>query len=421
MKEKSKVLAKKLINSTPALKELAVGVYGWMNRRRYQNIKKHTPTEEKTVVFESFLGRQYGCSPKALFLEMVRDPAYAEYTKLWMFTRPEKYKSLEKYPGTKVIKYGSGEFYQGYARAKYWVTNYHLPSGIKKEADQVYIQTWHGTPLKKIGCDVPDNGTLTADRKRAYKEYAREGQIIDFLPSPSPFYTEKITSAFRLGAQAKILELGYPRNDALFTGTEKKCRKIREKLGIPQDKHTILYAPTWRDDQHTAGTGYTYRLGLDFDALKKNLGKDWVILFRAHYLISNGFDFEKYQGFVRDVSQYDDINDLYLVSDMLLTDYSSVFFDYANLMRPMLFYMYDYENYKNQLRDFYFDAAELPGPVITEEKEISEDILKLWKDFSYDEKYRRFNEKFNPVREACSKKILEEILRPDRQGVLDET
>ena len=70
MKEKSKVLAKKLINSTPALKELAVGVYGWMNRRRYQNIKKHTPTEEKTVVFESFLGRQYGCSPKALFLEM---------------------------------------------------------------------------------------------------------------------------------------------------------------------------------------------------------------------------------------------------------------------------------------------------------------------------------------------------------------
>lgn len=413
MIEQGRVLVKKLVNSSPFVKEAAVKTYDWMNRQKYRKIKKHTPTEEKTVVFESFLGKQYGCSPKALFLEMTRNPAYEGYTKIWMFTRPEKYKSLEKYPGTKVVKYGSREFYEGYARAKYWITNYHLPRGIEKGKDQVYVQTWHGTPLKKIGCDVPDNGVLSSDRKRAFKEYEREGQLIDFLPSPSPFYTEKITSAFRLGVQARVLERGYPRNDALFTFTEKKCRRIREKLGIPQGKKTILYAPTWRDDQHTAGTGYTYKPGLDFDRLREELGEEWVILFRAHYLISSSFDFEKYGGFIKNVSEYDDINDLYLAADMLLTDYSSVFFDYGNLMRPMLFYMYDYEKYKNQLRDFYFDISELPGPVITEERDISEDITRLWKEFSYDEKYRSFNEKFNPVREACSLKVLEEIMHLD--------
>ena len=410
MRGKGKVFAKKLVNSSPLLKELAVKGYDWVSRFKYRRIKRHTPTQEKTVVFESFLGRQYGCSPKALFLEMASNPAYKDYTKIWMFVRPEKYKSLEKYPGTKVVKYGSREFYQSYAKAKYWITNYHLPRGIQKAKDQVYIQTWHGTPLKKIGCDVADKGFLSADKKRAFKEYEREGRLIDFLPSPSSFYTEKITSAFRLGSQAKILEIGYPRNDALFTFTEEKCAKIREKLGIPKGKRTLLYAPTWRDDQHKAGTGYTYKLGLDFDCLKEKLGEDWVLLFRAHYLISSSFDFKKYGGFIKNVSEYDDINDLYLISDLLVTDYSSVFFDYGNLMRPMLFYMYDYEKYKNQLRDFYFDITELPGPVIKEERDISKDIEELWENFSYDEKYRRFNERFNPVRGACSGEILKRII-----------
>lgn len=404
------VYVKKLVNSSPVIKETAVKLYVSVQKMRYRKIKKKNLTDEKTVVFESFLGRQYGCSPKALFLEMAGNPAYKDYKKIWMFTCPEKYKNLEKYPGTKVVKYGSKEFYESYAKAKYWVTNYHLPKGIEKKKDQIYVQTWHGTPLKKIGCDVPENEMLSADRRRAYQEYEREGRMIDFLPSPSVFYTEKITSAFRLGKQAKILQDGYPRNDALFTWTEEKRSSIRKKLHLSKEKKVLLYAPTWRDDQHSAGTGYTYQLGIDFDTLKEKLEKEWVILFRAHYLISSSFDFQRYEGFVRNVSEYDDINDLYVVSDMLVTDYSSVFFDYANLKRPMLFYMYDYEKYKNQLRDFYFDISEIPGPVIREEKDIAEDIIRLWKEFSYDEKYQKFNYKFNPVQEACSKKILQKII-----------
>lgn len=107
----------------------------------------------------------------------------------------------------------------------------------------------------------------------------------------------------------------------------------------------ILYAPTFRDNQHTSGIGYTYNLGINFDELAV-LADNYIILFRTHYFITNLFDFNKYKGFVYDVSNYDDINELYLISDILITDYSSVFFDFANLKKPIIFYMYDLDEYK---------------------------------------------------------------------------
>lgn len=95
---------------------------------------------------------------------------------------------------------------------------------------------------------------------------------------------------------------------------------------MPSDKKIILYAPTWRDDQHQAGVGYTYKTEVKFDLLKEKLQEDYIILFRAHYLVANSFDFEKYQGFIYNVSEVDNINELYVVADLLITDYSSVFF-----------------------------------------------------------------------------------------------
>lgn len=408
---KCKSLLLKLINLTPMTKELSVQAYRWIKRSRYSRLKKSVQVDDKLVVFESFLGKQYGCSPKALFLAMVNDPAYAEYKKVWMFKNPDAYKELEQYPNTKVVLYGSAEYYELYAKAKYWITNYHLPAGIVKGDDQVYVQTWHGTPLKKIGCDVGTPETLSQDKKRAFKEYSQEGTIIDYMPSPSPFYTEKITSAFRLKGQAKILECGYPRNDFLFTVDEEFCQKLKKEMSIPQGKKIILYAPTWRDNQHVPGQGYVYQCGLDFDRMQKELGKEYVILFRAHYLISNSFDFAKYNGFIINASEYDDVNHLYAISDMLITDYSSVFFDYANLMRPILFYMYDYEEYKTQMRDFYFSLEELPGPVVEKEADLIQAIRTIGKEeFHPDETYKQFNQKYNPYQVPCSSEVLERII-----------
>ncbi len=120
-----------------------------------------------------------------------------------------------------------------------------------------------------------------------------------------------------------------------------------------------------------------------------------MILFRPHYFIANSFDFKRYDGFVINAAGVDDINELYIVSDMLITDYSSVFFDYAILKRPVIFFMYDIEEYKNDIRGFYLELSELPGPVVTEEKELLSQIRHKSEHFSYDSRYKSFNKRFN--------------------------
>ena len=193
-----------------------------------------------------------------------------------------------------------------------------------------------------------------------------------------------------------------------------EINEIKNNLGIPKNKKVILYAPTWRDNEHVSGLGYTQHIELNFDVLKEKLSKDYVILFRSHYFIANTFDFSKYENFIYNVSTYNEINDLYIISDLLITDYSSVFFDYANLKRPIIFYMYDYDNYKNKLRDFYIDLDELPGPIIKEKNELKlcDTILKIKKNVNnYSEKYKKFNQKFNYLdNEFCSKEVLKECL-----------
>lgn len=406
-----KKIIKKMLNMSPVLKECLIRFYEFCRCLIYQGYVLRYPIQKKMVVFESYLGSSYACSPKAMYEAMCADDAYKDYEKIWMFKNPEKYSFLEQNPKTILVKKGSKDYYRYYAQAKVWITNYLPEYGVRKRQGQIYVQTWHGTPLKKIGCDVLRTHLPSAERKRTFKKYVREGQSIDYLPSPSEFYTEKITSAFCLGGQARVLQKGYPRNDALVTLNEEKILDIRQKLHLPEEKKVILYAPTWRDNQHTPGVGYTYELGIDFSSLQKKLDGKFIILFRAHYLISNQFEFQKYKGFIYDVSEYDDINDLYCAADLLITDYSSVFFDYANLKRPILFYMYDYEEYKEQMRDFYFGIEELPGPVILEQRDISDDIFKVLEMFVYDEKYQKFNERFNPVREACSDQLLKLIFK----------
>jgi CDP-glycerol glycerophosphotransferase len=126
--------------------------------------------------------------------------------------------------------------------------------------------------------------------------------------------------------------------------------------------------------------------------MKQEFGDEYIILFRAHYFISNSIDLTPYKGFVYDVSHYDDINELYVISDILITDYSSVFFDYANLKRPIFFYMYDFEEYKNNMRDFYIDLKELPGPICKTEDE----LITALKDLNhYENNYRSIYNDFN--------------------------
>lgn len=355
-------------------------------------------TDSHIVLFDAYMGRQFACSPKAIYLEMLNDPRFSDFTFVWAFRNPGDFSYLKGNKNTLTTVYESGEYFKYCAKAKYWITNSRLNEAIKKKPEQVYIQCWHGTPLKKLGYDIEVKGgnamNSVADIQHKYKI---DSKRYTYMISPSPFCTEKFASAFDLEHPEIIKEVGYPRNDALFKYTESDVERIKTELGIPEDKRVILYAPTWRDDCHESGKGYVYKAQLDFKRMRDALGDKFVLLFRTHYFISNYIDLSEFEGFVYNVSRHNDINELYIISDMLITDYSSVFFDFANLKRPIIFYMYDYDSYKTKLRDFYIDVSTLPGPIVKTQDELQSAIAAYKENAPlYKDKYTAFLEKFCP-------------------------
>lgn len=384
----------------------------------YKRCCKKNEIEEKMIIFESFMGRTYSDNPRAIYEEMLNNPKYKDFEFIWAFKKPEEKENIEQLSRATLTKYNSLEYYKYYSKAKYFVSNSRIPEAIKPREGQVYIQTWHGTPLKRLGYDLTtEGGNALNSLKDMQKKYKVDAERYSYLLAPSKFCTEKFTSCFNLkenNPNCEIIEEGYPRNDFLSNYTQEDISKIKNSLNINDigNKKIILYAPTWRDNQHTSGVGYTYKTEVDFDLLQKELGNDYIILFRAHYFVANSFDFEKYKGFIYDVSHYESINDLYVISDMLITDYSSVFFDYAILKRPIIFYMYDLKAYQEDIRGFYIDLKELPGNIVENESDLVKEINNLKNNFSYDERYQKFHDKFNSLEDGkATKRVLEKIMK----------
>ena len=381
------------------------------------------PLDQKSVLFESFMGRTYSDSSRAIFERMRADARFDGYTFYWAFKDPGRAQTQlaalhPELRGVTFVTYGSKEFDRAAAVSGYWVTNSRMPEYLQPRQGQVYLQCWHGTPIKRLARDIQiETANVMNSSRELAERYRFDASRYTYMVSPSPYATEKFTSAFSLdllGKQDAILEVGYPRNDRLADPDAAEVAAIKDRLGIPQDKKVMLWAPTWRDDQHETGKGYTLSLEMDFDALRERLGDEWVILFRAHYFIVSQFDFSQQEGFVWNVGGVDDVNDLYLVADALVTDYSSVMFDYANLRRPMVFYMYDLVQYRERLRGFYFDFSELPGPIVhTIDDFISavENMPSYWDQ--YQEQYRAFNEKFTPLDDGhASDRVIERVFAP---------
>lgn len=377
----------------------------------YLVISKTVKTEDNVILFESFQGRNISCSPKAIYHQALRNEDYKGFKFVWALRDQEKIDNLQNNERTSAVKYGSLSYMKALARAKYWVTNSTMPVYAKPKKEQIFIQNWHGTPLKRLGCDIKTDEAKAQKLSSIHKQYISQGKLSDYFVSPSQFYSEKISTAFaqEQNRDKKFLQLGYPRNDILFKFTKEDASEIKKTLGIPEDKKVILYAPTFRDNSYERGRGFHYDCQIDFDLLYKALSGDYVVLFRAHYFVVDRYNLEKYKGFVYDVSRYEDINDLYVISDMLVTDYSSVFFDYANLNRPIIFYMYDYELYKNKMRDFYLDLSELPGEICYTNEELLSLICKAEKmQCSHSE----FNKRFNTYCDAnSSQRVLKNCIK----------
>jgi CDP-glycerol glycerophosphotransferase len=367
--------------------------------------------DDKLVYFQTFSGRGYSDSPKAMYEYMMKAPEYRDYRFVWSFKDPERFAFL-KNDRTDIVKFRTRADNIALRTAKYWITNYRMLNHQYPRKGQIYVQCWHGTPLKRLGYDLESSDNVMNSGAEIREKYRSDAKKFSYILSPSPFCTEKFATAWNLVRTKqthKIIEEGYPRNDRLINTTPEERTEIRKKLGA-DDKKIILYAPTWRDNQHTSGEGYTYKTEVDFDKLQRELGDDYVILFRAHYLVANSFDFDKYKGFVRDVSSYGDINELYIAADILVTDYSSVFFDYANLRKPMIFYMYDLEQYANELRGFYLSLDELPGPIVRDEDALI-DAVRGCDNWTPDAKYDGFRAKYNPKDDGhASERVLKRII-----------
>lgn len=350
--------------------------YTYWNRRakQYARLSRSTQTNPKQVVFEAFGGRGISCSPRAIYLAMCANPRFDDWTLCWSFKDgvAQAVKDDPLLERAKVIVRGSEEYYHAFAQSKYWVQNNRVPEYIEPRADQVYVQCWHGTPLKRLGYDIPESfsgGALNTTRELADR-FKLDTQKWSYLISPSGYTSQHLCDAFGVPEERRasvVLEAGYPRNDEVVAtlsapDAKERMTAIRERLGVPAGKKVLLFAPTWRDDQFQAGVGYTMDSVIDFDLLRERLGNEWVVLLRLHYYIANELDFSPWEGFVFDVSHEGNINELYCAADALCTDYSSVFFDYANTGRPLYFYWPDREHYENDLHGFYLDVNTLPGP-----------------------------------------------------------
>lgn len=369
------------------------------------------PVDNHTVVFMAFHGRGYLDNPKAIYESMRKNSQFESYKFYWVLRNKDDVPE-----GAIAIKYMSISYFYAFAKSKYWIVNCKLPQYLKKKKTQVYLQTWHGTPLKRLGHDIQisdkakfyRSGLNVDEMKKTYDDDVKK---YNYMIAPNHFCTRVFPSAFHIEKE-KLLEIGYPRNDALSDPDENKIRLIKKSLNLPDNKKIILYAPTWRDNSYIA-QGYTFRLHADFIKWRHLLGDDFIVLFKPHYLIINSIknnDNQGLNGFLYHIDANYDISDLYLISDILITDYSSVFFDYAILRRPIFFYMYDRAEYQEQLRGFYLNVeTDLPGKVYDDENLMLRDIKE--NNFNY-QRLDEFNEEFNSFQDGnCSQKVVQHIFR----------
>lgn len=412
---KATALLKNIAKRSTALRIIMRNCMYGVYKVRYSMRAAFCKTDDRLVAFSAYSGKNYACSPRAVYEYMLNEERFSGYRFVWIFDDPEKYSFIEKNRDTRVVGKGSAGCERILAEAKYWIFNFRAPDHWVPKKDQIYVQCWHGTPLKRLGYDITNSDNAMNSVKEIRTKYRTDAQRFDYIISSCPFVTEKFTSAWNLDASDRygdVLEIGYPRNDFLNVYTDKDADEIRHRLYIADcGRKIILYAPTWRDNQHDSESGYVYRSPVDFDYLRDKLEEEYIILFRAHYLVADDFDFDAYRGFVYDVSGYDDINDLYIIADLLITDYSSVFFDYAILNRPILFYMYDMEEYRDEMRGFYLDIDELPGSVVRTERELVNSI-KAVDTGDCGELHREFNDRYNSMNDGrAAERLADRIFR----------
>ncbi len=374
---------------------LADDEHGSANQARLEaEYRAARPEPLEAVFFESFYGRNASCNPLALDRSLAATrPDLARY---WGVADA----SVEVPDGAIRLVEGSAEWWRVRAGARLIVINDWLRNRYRSRAHQKVLQTWHGTMLKKLALSRRRPGLRTA------LATIRERSRWDILLAQNGYAKRIFRRAYAF--LGPIWEEGYPRDDVLVTGD---AAAIRARLGVPDGARVLLYAPTWRDDRPD------HVDHLDVSHFTEQLGPGWVTLIRGHSrTLQPGEDVRA--GGVIDVTSYPDVSDLFLAADVLVTDYSSVMFDFSVTGKPIFFFTPDLDRYRQVLRGFYFDLLPVaPGPVVQEASE----LLDLVQNpdavaAEYAAKYAAWRERFNPRDDGHAAERV--VARLIREGVI---
>lgn len=316
-----------------------------------------TPMDNKAVIFSAH-SRKYNDSPRAIYEYMITQPEYKDFTFYWALDNTEV-----EIPGNAIkIVPDTFRYFKTALKCKYWITCVNIERSLKfKKKKCVYLNTWHGIPIKTVGNEAAGR-----------KDY--DFSYIDFFCVSGEYEVPIYEKSFNI-PKSHIIRSGMPRNDVLYSVSSEKIMDIKKRLDLPSNKKIILYAPTWRDSKD-GGKSYSIKPPMDLKKWEEELGKDYVLLFRTHPYTNQllGVD---YNDFVRDYSDYPSINDLMMISDILVSDYSATIFDFSILERPIISFAYDCDEYGKE-RGFAMDIRkEMPGGICESEEEVINRIKSI--------------------------------------------
>lgn len=393
----------------PRMREDEIGL-----EARYAAIRSAIAENEEfglldAVVFESYHGKRISDSTLSLFERMRTQ--FPDLEMYWSVNSP----SVNPPAGSTAIVMGSSEWIRVVHRARYLMNNSNFPGYFRKQSGQRYVQTWHGTPLKRIAEDMPA-GNLSLEYRSLMR---REVRYWDLLLAQNPFAAQTIAQAFRY--TGPVLDVGYPRNDLLARSADRtESESLRTRLGIRETDFVVMFAPTFRDGKNTSGSTWM-NSGLDFDELLSRLPDNTTLLLRGHSNTSYSAIGET-SGRVIDVGNYGEISELFLITDVLVTDYSSMMFDFVVTGKPIMFFVPDLEEYSTTTRGFYLDFnAICPGPMYATSSELGEGLARahVEPDDFIDTSYREFVSRFAPHDDgSATERVLDHMIS---QGWFDGT
>lgn len=344
------------------LKSYFLKVQKFLKNRNYRSqimyffFREFVKIEDKVILYESYHGASISCNPYAMFLFMKNDRRFSGYKHVWILTSPSNV-SEER---ASIVQRGSIQHAYYLVKSKYLINNNSFLPYVSKQKNQIYINTWHGTPIKSLGKDI--KGSYAANRN-VYRNLLQ----CDYFLSPNKYTTDKFLASNDVDTifSGTIIENGYPRNDFMFASSDKK-EQLQQLLQLDKNKKTILYAPTFRGS-HTSANANTNRYTDLIIRLQEECSEKFNILTKLHHTQSSeNLD-------VATVPHDIETNELLSIVDVLITDYSSIAFDFLALKRPILYYAFDLEEYTKE-RGLYFDLDEMAGVVCRDEVSIVNEL-----------------------------------------------